>query len=175
MKSFVFSSWKTYKNWTTWFDSVWNQWWFPKYIKDISISKNLPIITYEGWPSIYTNKLDWWWIKDDGITIFMEQMNREKRFSDIYRAILELWWSNNLTTHVMFTALWRWWKYWQWSHKEYAAQKDKDAPKFQTILKFYDDHKIIWPVNISWKKILWNNKKSTTTNIWNRLNIKLVP
>jgi len=171
--SYFVLSWKSYKKWSTWFDSVSNIWGFPSYVKDISLKRNIPIIAYEGGPSIYTNKLDLWWIKDDGITIFMEQMNREKYFADIYRAVLELWWSNGLTTHVMFTALWRWWKYWQWSHKEYAAQPDSESTKYQTILKFYDDHKIIWPINTSWLNIKWKNWNNIPPiAIWKNINIK---
>jgi hypothetical protein len=93
-----------------------------------------PIIAYEGGPSLYTDGLDGGDSRDDGITIFMEALNRHPRFRDVYSMHLNMAKSKGLWTHTMFTDFGPWGKYGQWGHLEYPTQPPADSPKYQFLL-----------------------------------------
>lgn len=97
-----------------------------------------PIIAYEGGPSIYTNDIDTGDSRDDGLTIFMEAMNRRPDFEDIYNIHLNMAKSKGLWSHVAFTDCGSWGKYGQWGHLEYLDQPPGDSVKWQFILNWID-------------------------------------
>jgi hypothetical protein len=73
-----------------------------------------PIIAYEGGPSLYTDHHDGGDPRDDGLTTFMEALNRRARFQEVYRIHLNMAKSKGLRTHVMFTDCSPFGKYGQW-------------------------------------------------------------
>jgi hypothetical protein len=100
-----------------------------------------PLVAYEGGPSLYTDYLDWGDVRDDGITTFMELLNRQPLFADVYRIHLNLAKAKGLRTHSAFVDVGAWGKYGQWGHLEYADQDPNTAVKW----KFIRD----WPVEIA--------------------------
>jgi hypothetical protein len=97
-----------------------------------------PIIAYEGGPSIYTNNRDWGDSRDDGITIFMEAMNRHSVMADVYSIHLNMAKSKGLWTHVMFVDSSFWGRYGQWGHLEHLDQDPAESVKYKFILDWID-------------------------------------
>jgi hypothetical protein len=93
-----------------------------------------PIVAYEGGPSLYTDNRDGGDARDDGITMFMEALNRHPRMAEIYRIHLNMAKSKGLWSHSMFTDSGTWGKYGQWGHLEFLAQAPASAPKYQFLL-----------------------------------------
>jgi hypothetical protein len=92
-----------------------------------------PLVAYEGGPSIYTDYLDGGDVRDDGITIFMELLNRQPQFADVYRIHLNQAKAKGLRTHSAFVDVSSWGKYGQWGHLEYADQDPDAAVKWRFI------------------------------------------
>lgn len=92
-----------------------------------------PIVSYEGGPSIYSDYLDWGDVRDDGITTFMELLNRQPQFADVYRIHLNQAKAKGLRTHGAFVDVGAWGKYGQWGHLEYADQNPDSAVKWRFI------------------------------------------
>lgn len=93
-----------------------------------------PIIAYEGGPSVYTDDRDWADSRDDGITIFMEAMNRHPRMADVYRIHLNQAKKNGLASHTAFVDVSAWGKYGQWGHLEYLDQDPQASVKWRFLL-----------------------------------------
>ncbi|MDX2175475.1 MAG: hypothetical protein SF028_03285 [Candidatus Sumerlaeia bacterium] len=93
-----------------------------------------PIIAYEGGPSLYTDGYDGGDSRDDGLTMFMEALNRHPRFETVYRMHLNMAKSKGLRSHSMFTDSGPWGKFGQWGHLEYLSQNPSQAPKYQFLL-----------------------------------------
>jgi hypothetical protein len=100
-----------------------------------------PIVAYEGGPSIYTDYLDGGDVRDDGITTFMELLNRQPQFANVYRVHLNLAKAKGLRTHSAFVDVGAWGKYGQWGHLEYADQDPNAAVKWRFIRD--------WPLEIA--------------------------
>ncbi len=81
-----------------------------------------PLVSYEGGPSIYTDYLDSGDPRDAGITTFLELMNRQPQFRDVYRIHLNLAKAKGLRTHGAFVDVSAWGRYGQWGHLEYLDQ-----------------------------------------------------
>jgi hypothetical protein len=92
-----------------------------------------PIVAYEGGPSIYSDYLDGGDVRDDGITTFMELLNRQPQFADVYRIHLNQAKAKGLRTHSAFVDVGAWGKYGQWGHLEYADQNPNSAVKWRFI------------------------------------------
>lgn len=92
-----------------------------------------PIVSYEGGPSIYSDYLDGGDVRDDGITTFMELLNRQPQFADVYRIHLNQAKAKGLRTHGAFVDAGAWGKYGQWGHLEYADQNPDSAVKWRFI------------------------------------------
>lgn len=92
-----------------------------------------PIVAYEGGPSIYSDYLDGGDVRDDGITTFMELLNRQPQFADVYRIHLNQAKAKGLRTHGAFVDVGAWGKYGQWGHLEYADQNPNSAVKWRFI------------------------------------------
>ena len=100
----------------------------------------LPVIAYEGGPSLFTDSLDGSGEADDGVTIFMEAMNRDPRIADVYRIHLELAKSKGLWTHTPYTDTSTWSKFGQWGHLETLDQPPASSPKYSLMLEHFDTH-----------------------------------
>jgi hypothetical protein len=92
-----------------------------------------PIVSYEGGPSIFTDYLDLGDVRDDGITTFMELLNRHTEFAAVYRIHLNLAKAKGLRTHGAFVDVGAWGKYGQWGHLEYLGQDPNSAVKWRFI------------------------------------------
>ena len=99
----------------------------------------LPLIAYEGGPSIFTNEIDTDpnSSADDGVTIFMEAMNRDPRIAEGYRMHLDLAKSKGLWTHNPYTDSSQWSRFGQWGHLELLEQPPLEAPKYALMLEHY--------------------------------------
>lgn len=112
---------------------------YDQWVRTLAGQHNLPIIAYEGGPSIYTDYMDGGSTDDDGVTIFMEGLNRLPRFRDLYRIHLNMAKNKGLWTHSMFVDVSSWGKYGQWGHMEYADQPISQAVKYKFILDWFDE------------------------------------
>ena len=103
----------------------------------------LPIVAYEGGPSLFTDDIDQSATNgagvptDDGVTTFLEAMNRDPRIADVYRIHLELARSKGLRTHTPYTDTSTWGKFGQWGHLETLDQPVASAPKYALLLEHF--------------------------------------
>ena len=93
-----------------------------------------PLVSYEGGPSIYTDYLDSGDPRDAGITTFLELMNRQPQFRDVYRIHLNLAKAKGLRTHGAFVDVSAWGRYGQWGHLEYLDQPPGEAVKWDFLM-----------------------------------------
>ena len=107
----------------------------------------LPIVAYEGGPSLFTDDIDSGAANgagvptDDGVTTFMEAMNRDPRMADVYRIHLELARSKGLWTHTPYTDTSSWGKFGQWGHLETLDQAPATAPKYALLLEHFAQYR----------------------------------
>lgn len=100
----------------------------------------LPIIAYEGGPSLYTDSIDRGAVDgrgvptDDEVTTFIEAMNRDGQMREVYDIHLNLAKMKGLRTHTPFTDAGAWSKYGQWGHLETFDQRPDNAVKYATVL-----------------------------------------
>lgn len=106
---------------------------------------DLPVIAYEGGPSIYVDMYD----PDStgAIAVFMEGMNLHPRFAGIYRTALEQSKALGLWSHAMFTDVGRWSRWGQWGHLHYLGQDPATAPKWQLMLAWGAEHDALRNIN----------------------------
>lgn len=99
----------------------------------------LPIIAYEGGPSLFTDQIDTngGSQADDGVTIFIEAMNRDARIADVYRIHLELARSKGLWTHTPYTDTSTWSRFGQWGHLETLDAAPASSPKYALMLEHF--------------------------------------
>ncbi len=120
-------------------DSVSQPGGFDKAIYDIAKKRGLALIAYEGGPSIYTNKMNKsGGIEDDGITIFMNKINRHPRMADLYKIHMNQGLELGVWSHSMFTMSGMWSKYGQWGHLEYLLQDPDTSPKYTFMKNWFD-------------------------------------
>lgn len=101
----------------------------------------LPVIAYEGGPSLFTDDLDTGGsTNDDGVTTFIEAMNRDARVKDIYRIHLEIARSKGLWTHTPYTDSSPWSRFGQWGHLETLDQPPAGSPKYSLMLEHFDTY-----------------------------------
>jgi hypothetical protein len=98
---------------------------------------SLPIIAYEGGPSLFTDNIDGGGLDDDGVTTFIEAMNRDPRIADVYRIHLEIAKSKGLWTHTPYTDTINWGKFGQWGHLETLDQPPASQPKYALMLEHF--------------------------------------
>jgi hypothetical protein len=105
----------------------------------------LPIIAYEGGPSLFTDTIDSGNAQnaegvptDDGVTTFVEAMNRDARIAGIYRIHLDIARSKGLWTHTPYTDTSPWSRFGQWGHLETLDQLPANAPKYALMLEHFD-------------------------------------
>lgn len=95
--------------------------------------RHIPLVSYEGGPSLYTDSMDGADSRDDGITNFMAALNRQPEFAEIYRIQLNIARSKGLHTHGLFVDVARPGKYGQWGHREYQDQPFIEAIKWAAV------------------------------------------
>lgn len=106
--------------------------------QDANAPPCIPLIAYEGGPSIFTDAIDSGsTTDDDGVTIFMEAMNRDPRIADVYRIHLDLAKSKGLWTHNPYTDTSQWSRFGQWGHLELLEQPPANAPKYSLMLEHF--------------------------------------
>jgi len=93
----------------------------------------VPIVSYEGGPSLYTDYYDGPDSRDDGITHFLIALNRLPEFAEIYRIHLNMARAKGLHTHAMFVDVSQWGKYGQWGHLEYLDQPVAESAKWTAV------------------------------------------
>ncbi|MDF3059457.1 MAG: hypothetical protein K0R17_3672, partial [Rariglobus sp.] len=101
--------------------------------------QRIPIVSYEGGPSLYTDSLDGGDAQDNGLTDFISALNRAPEFADIYRIQLNMARSKGLATHGMFVDVSSYGKYGQWGHREYTGQPFNEAIKWAAVADWVDD------------------------------------
>ena len=116
---------------------------FPPFIRELSLARNIPIIAYEGGPSLYTNHIDQSPPEDEGITLFMTEANRRQAFAEIYTIFMNQSFERGLRANVGFTDVSKWGKYGQWGHVEYLGQPKEEAVKYQALMKAFDTFSVI--------------------------------
>lgn len=101
----------------------------------------LPIVAYEGGPSLFTDSIDSGNSNgDDGVTTFLEAMNRDPRVADIYRIHLEIARSKGLRTHTPYTDTSTWSRFGQWGHLETLDAIPASSPKYALMLEHFDTY-----------------------------------
>lgn len=99
----------------------------------------LPIVAYEGGPSISTDSMDAGDTRDDGVTNFICALNRLPEFADIYRIQLNMARAKGLYTHGMFVDVSAFGRYGQWGHREYQDQPFLEAVKWVAVAEWDAD------------------------------------
>jgi hypothetical protein len=101
----------------------------------------LPIVAYEGGPSLFTDHIDSGGSNsDDGVTTFVEAMNRDPRIADLYRIHLEIARSKGLRTHTPYTDTSPWSRFGQWGHLETLDATPASSPKYALMLEHFDTY-----------------------------------
>lgn len=98
-----------------------------------TFGQHLPIVAYEGGPSLYSDYLDGGDVRDDGITNFDIALNRRTEFAEIYRIQLNMARAKGLSAHSMFVDVSSWGKYGQWGHLEYMDQPLSESVKWTAV------------------------------------------
>lgn len=112
-----------------------------------TFGRDLPIVAYEGGPSLYTDSYDGGSPEDDGITRFMIHLNRQPQFAEVYRTHLNLARSKGLDTHTLFVDVSRWGKFGQWGHLEFPDQNPDNSPKWSAVKEWAQDTSGLNPVD----------------------------
>ncbi|HEY5611296.1 MAG TPA: hypothetical protein VIL97_08825, partial [Thermoanaerobaculia bacterium] len=118
-----------------------------------TLGYSLPIIAYEGGPSLFTDSIDTNAVNaegvptDDHVTTFIEAMNRDPLIKAVYDIHLNLAKSKGLWTHTPYTDALFWSRFGQWGHLETFDQKPADAPKYSLMLSHFDEFTSIRPID----------------------------
>lgn len=103
----------------------------------------LPIIAYEGGPSLFTDNIDQGAQNgsgvptDDHVTTFIEAMNRDPRIASVYRIHLEIAKSKGLWTHTPYTDTSTWGRFGQWGHLETLDADPAHSAKYALMLEHF--------------------------------------
>ncbi len=112
-----------------------------------TFGQHLPIVSYEGGPSLYSDYLDSGDVRDDGITNFDIALNRRPEFAEIYRIQLNMARAKGLSSHSMFVDVGQWSKYGQWGHLEYTDQPLTESVKWTAVQDWAADIVTIRPID----------------------------
>lgn len=112
-----------------------------------AFGRPLPLVSYEGGPSIYTDYLDGGDARDDGVTAFMEALNRAPGMREMLRIQLNMAFSKGLRQHGIFVGPAGWWgKFGQWGQLEFMNQDPLTSPRWQELLALQADLATLRPV-----------------------------
>jgi len=115
---------------------------FDQWLRELALTAfetPIPIIAYEGGPSLYTDDRDGGDSRDDGLTTFMEALNRHPRMREVYRIHLDHARARGLWSHNPFVDCGAWGKYGQWGHLEQLDQDPATAVKYDFVLDWVDE------------------------------------
>jgi hypothetical protein len=119
----------------------------PQLIEDYYGSP-LPLVAYEGGPSIYTDYLDGGDNRDDGITTFIEAMCRHPQIAEIFRTQYNMAWSKGMRKAGIFVGPFgRWNKFGQWGQLEYMDQPPTTSPRWMEHIFLTSDLEQLRPIN----------------------------
>ncbi|VGO15084.1 hypothetical protein PDESU_03664 [Pontiella desulfatans] len=114
----------------------------PDYLRDFCYSNDVPLICYEGGPSIYTDHID---TASDtngfAVTDFMIAMNAHPRMAEIYDLQMQMAKEDGLYSHMPFLLYEEWGKFGQWGHLRALHDDPDEAVKYSYILDFIDECK----------------------------------
>lgn len=102
-------------------------------------STRKPLVTYEGGPSLFIDAFDGSDDRDDGLTTFMELVNRQPEMAEVYRIHLNLAWSKGLRTHSPYVESGGWGKFGQWGHLESIRQPTESSPKWKFLIDWQSE------------------------------------
>ncbi len=102
-------------------------------------STRKPLVTYEGGPSLFIDAFDGGDDRDDGLTTFMEVVNRQPEMAEVYRIHLNLAWSKGLRTHSPYVESGGWGKFGQWGHLESIRQPTESSPKWKFLIDWQSE------------------------------------
>jgi len=111
-----------------------------------TLGYSLPIIAYEGGPSLFTDNIDQdarngaGVPTDDHVTTFIEAMNRDPRIADVYRIHLEIAKSKGLWTHTPYTDTSTWGRFGQWGHLETLDADPAASAKYALMREHFTTH-----------------------------------
>lgn len=109
-----------------------------------AFGRSVPIVSYEGGPSLYTDDRDGPDARDDALTTFIEALNRAPAFGEIQRVQLNMALAKGLRTHGMFVAPWgSWGKYGQWGQLEFQGQNPATSPRWQALLAHQAERTVV--------------------------------
>lgn len=111
-----------------------------------AFGKEIPLVSYEGGPSVYTDYLDGGDERDDGITHFMTDLNGLAGMQELYLIHLNQAASKGLQQHNPFTLQGAWGKYGQWGHLRSLAADPSSQVKYQTILQWWQQEPSFTPL-----------------------------
>lgn len=111
-----------------------------------AFGKEIPLVSYEGGPSVYTDYLDGGDERDDGITHFMTDLNTLAGVQELYRIHLNQAASKGLQQHNPFTLSGAWGKYGQWGHLRSLAVDPTSQVKYQTLLQWWQQEPTFTPL-----------------------------
>jgi hypothetical protein len=124
-----------------------------------TLGYRLPVIAYEGGPSLYTDYLDGAATNsngvpiDDEVTTFLEALNRSSGIQDIYRIQLNLALSKGLWTHTPYVDAGPWSKFGQWGHLETLDQAPEASPKYSFLLEWSREAASIRSIDLPSKSV----------------------
>lgn len=111
-----------------------------------AFGKEIPLVSYEGGPSVYTDYLDGGDERDDGITHFMTDLNSLAGMQELYSIHLNQAASKGLQQHNPFTLSGAWGKYGQWGHLRSLAVDPTSQVKYQAILQWLQQEPTFTPL-----------------------------
>ncbi len=100
---------------------------------------DIPVVAYEGGPSIYTYKYDSGDKRNAGVTDFIIRMNEHPRIQEVYAIQLNIATAKGLQMHMPFTLQNRWGKWGQWGHVKRFSDTREDAPKYDAVLTWMEN------------------------------------
>ncbi|GAB4170152.1 MAG: hypothetical protein Fur0032_08920 [Terrimicrobiaceae bacterium] len=113
-----------------------------------ALGRSVPLVSYEGGPSIYTDYLDGSDSRDDGITAFMEALNRAPGMAEMLRIQLNMAFSKGLRNHGIFVGpAGSWGKFGQWGQIEFMDQAPATSPRWTELLALRQDFADLRPVD----------------------------
>ncbi|MFQ3669959.1 MAG: hypothetical protein SNJ84_00715 [Verrucomicrobiia bacterium] len=113
-----------------------------------ALGRSVPLVAYEGGPSIYTDYLDSGDSRDDGITAFMESLNRSPGFAELLRIQYNMALSKGLRHNGIFVGPSSFWgKFGQWGQLEAMDQNPAHSPRWQTLIALNNDFATLRPVD----------------------------
>ncbi|KGK42895.1 hypothetical protein LH51_03995 [Nitrincola sp. A-D6] len=115
-------------------------------------NRSIPVVAYEGGPSIYTHRYDDADKRNSGITEFIMRMNEHPRIKEVYAIQLNIAAAKGLHMHMPFTLQNRWGKWGQWGHVRRFSDTRVNAPKYEAVLAWMENEQEQDPVTLPYSE-----------------------